>query len=41
VYDGHRVFARGRLDKAHAIAARLRAITPQILPTEMPGVNPE
>jgi adenylate cyclase len=31
----------GRLDEAHAIVARLRAITPQILPSVLPWRDPE
>src|SRR5258707_12013586 len=31
----------GRLDEARAIVARLRAITPQVVPTELPYRNPE
>jgi adenylate cyclase len=31
----------GRLDEAHAIVARLRAITPQIVPSVLPWRNPE
>jgi len=31
----------GRLDEARAIVARLRAITPQIVPSELPWRNPE
>jgi TolB-like protein/class 3 adenylate cyclase len=31
----------GRLDEARAIVARLRAITPQIVPRELPWRNPE
>src|SRR5205823_13755863 len=31
----------GRLDEAHAIVARLRTITPQIVPSDLPWRNPE
>ena len=31
----------GRLDEARAIVARLRAITPQVVPTDLPYRNPE
>ena len=31
----------GRLDEAHAIVARLRAITPQIVPRDLPWRNPK
>jgi adenylate cyclase len=31
----------GRLDEARAIVARLRAITPQIVPSDLPWRNPE
>jgi TolB-like protein/class 3 adenylate cyclase/tetratricopeptide (TPR) repeat protein len=31
----------GRLDEAHAIVAQLRAITPQIVPSDLPFRNPE
>jgi adenylate cyclase len=31
----------GRLDEAHAIVARLRAITPQVVPSVLPWRNPE
>jgi TolB-like protein len=31
----------GRLDEAHAIVARLRAITPQVVPSVLPWCNPE
>ena len=31
----------GRLDEAHAIVARLRAITPQVMPSDLPFRNPE
>jgi TolB-like protein len=31
----------GRLDEARAIVARLRAITPQVVPSELPFRNPE
>jgi hypothetical protein len=31
----------GRLDEARAIVARLRAITPQIVPSVLPWRNPE
>jgi hypothetical protein len=30
-----------RLDEARAIVARLRAITPQIVPSELPWRNPK
>ena len=30
----------GRLDEARAIVARLRAITPLIMPTDLPWHNP-
>jgi hypothetical protein len=30
-----------RLDEARAIVARLRAITPQIVPSDLPWRNPE
>jgi adenylate cyclase len=31
----------GRLEEARALVARLRAITPKIVPTEMPYRRPE
>ena len=31
----------GRLDEARAIVARLRAITPQVMPSDLPYRNPE
>jgi adenylate cyclase len=31
----------GRLDEAHAILARLRAITPQVMPSDLPWWNPQ
>jgi len=31
----------GRLDEAHAIVARLRTATPQVVPSELPWRNPE
>jgi tetratricopeptide (TPR) repeat protein len=31
----------GRLDEAHAIVARLRAITPEVVPSVLPYRNPE
>ena len=31
----------GRLDEARAIVARLRALTPQIVPSDLPYRNPE
>ena len=31
----------GRLDEARAIVARLRAITPQVMPSDLPCRNPE
>ena len=31
----------GRPDEARAIVARLRAITPQIVPSDLPWRNPE
>jgi adenylate cyclase len=31
----------GRLDEARAIVARLRAITPLVVPSELPFLNPE
>jgi tetratricopeptide (TPR) repeat protein len=31
----------GRLDEARAIVARLRAITPTIVPSDLPSGNPE
>ena len=31
----------GRLDEARAIVARLRAITPLVVPSELPYRNPE
>ena len=31
----------GRLDEARAIVARLRAITPQVVPSNLPFRNPE
>ena len=31
----------GRLDEARAIVARLRAITPQVVPSDLPYRNPE
>ena len=31
----------GRLDEARAIVARLRAITPQVVPSDLPCRNPE
>jgi adenylate cyclase len=31
----------GRLDQAHAIIARLRAITPVLVPSDLPFRNPE
>ena len=31
----------GRLDEARAIVARLRAITPLVVPTDLPFRNPE
>jgi hypothetical protein len=31
----------GRLDEARAIVARLRAITPLVVPSELPFRNPE
>ena len=31
----------GRLDEARAIVARLRALTPQLVPSDLPWRNPE
>jgi adenylate cyclase len=31
----------GRLDQAHAIVARLRAITPVLVPSDLPFRNPQ
>jgi hypothetical protein len=31
----------GRLDEARAIVARLRAMTPQVVPSDLPSGNPE
>jgi predicted Zn-dependent protease len=31
----------GQLDEARAIVARLRAITPQVMPSDLPWRNPE
>jgi hypothetical protein len=31
----------GRLDEARAVVARLRAITPQVVPRDLPWRNPE
>ena len=31
----------GRLDEARAIIARLRAITPRVVPSDLPWRNPE
>ena len=31
----------GRLDEARATVSRLRALTPQIVPSELPWRNPE
>jgi hypothetical protein len=31
----------GRLDEARAIVARLRAISPQVVPSDVPFRNPE